>query len=224
MTPPDAIEPWDDIPDPLPPGSVLDAPPPPPPAEPALTRPQHVRRLRIAGGVSALWLGAVALGLGFRPDIDEPATMIQLALWSATVPAGLLAALRTTAGGFPPGVLAARLALAALFLLFAGLALLPSGGPRVELTMATALPCAAKAILFAIPPGCLAAVVLRRGLLNAPALRGALVGAVCGLAGAVGVHLRCDAAGFSHVLIGHGLSIAAGALAGALLGARFGRA
>lgn len=221
MIPPQASEPWDDVPDPFPPGPAPEAPPPP--AGPALTRDQRARRLRAATVLSAAWVIAFAVLLGIRPDAAQPPVAAQIGAWSVAVPFGLLVALRTTASGFPPGVRAVAIGLAVLAALFAGLAQLPADGQKADLSLDTVRGCATMAAVFALPPAVLAALVLRRGLLNAPALRGAMVGAVCGLSGAVGIHTHCQVVSASHVLVAHGLSIAAGALLGALLGARFGR-
>ncbi len=78
------------------------------------------------------------------------------------------------------------------------------------------------ALVFAAPPAVIAGVVFRRGFLNAPGLRGALLGAVCGLSGAAGIHSHCAVVTFSHVLVAHGASIIACGVIGALLGSRFG--
>lgn len=222
MIPPEASEPWNDIPDPFPPGPIPEVPPPP--SGPSLTRDQRARRLRVAAFLSAAWVIAFAVLLGIRPDAAQPAIAAQLGAWSAAVPFGLLVALRTTASGFPPGVRAVAIGLAVLAALFAGLAELPAGGHKANLSVDTVRGCATVALVFALPPAGMAAFVLRRGFLNAPALRGALVGAVCGLSGAAGVHAHCQVVTPSHVLVAHGLSILMAAAAGALLGARFGRA
>ena len=57
----------------------------------------------------------------------------------------------------------------------------------------------------------------------APALRGAAVGAACGVGGVIGIHLHCAVDAPSHLLVAHGAIIVAGALAGAVLGAVRGR-
>ena len=68
-----------------------------------------------------------------------------------------------------------------------------------------------------------AAVVLRHAFLNAPVLRGALVGAACGLVGAISIHSHCPVVSASHVLVAHGLPIVVFGALGAIFGAFRGR-
>ncbi|MEZ4312895.1 MAG: NrsF family protein [Polyangiaceae bacterium] len=221
MMPPETDEPWNDIPDPFPHAPAPE--PPPPPAERSLTRSQRAQRLAGAAGLSATWLVIFAAVLGFRPDLGNTPIAVQLAVWSVAVPLGLFVSLRPMEDGFPPKPRTVAAGLVALFAVFAGLVALPVTGSQAALSVATVKGCATVATVFALPPAVLAALVLRRGFVNAPALRGAVVGAVCGLSGAVGVHSHCVVVTASHVLVAHGLTVLAGALVGALLGRRFGR-
>lgn len=214
-----------DIPDPLR-GRAPRPPPEPPqaPSDASPTRAESARRRLVAVGLSLVWLaGFVVLILGLRPDLVRPGVIVQLTSWTFALPLGLFVALRPRASGWPPGVTAVRAALLGIFALFVGLALLPITGMEVPTTFQTVGVCLSFALVLALPPLALAALVLRRALVNAPALRGALVGAVCGLAGSVGIHAHCPVVTVSHVLLAHGLPVAALAAVGALFGHRRGR-
>jgi hypothetical protein len=50
-----------------------------------------------------------------------------------------------------------------------------------------------------------------------------MIGAIAGLAGAVGVHAHCPLAAMAHVLVAHGLPIVLGAAVGAVAAALGGR-
>ena len=69
-----------------------------------------------------------------------------------------------------------------------------------------------------------AGVGLDRAFISAPGWRGATVGALAGLAGAIGLHAHCGVPVFGHLLFGHAPVILVGALIGALLGRRHWRA
>src|SRR5262249_62088392 len=77
--------------------------------------------------------------------------------------------------------------------------------------------------LMGLGPLVLAASVLRWSFPSAPALRGAAVGVIAGLGGAIGISALCPVQARMHLLISHGLPILALALAGAALRAIGGR-
>lgn len=217
-----------DIPDPLhadPQRRAPDPPPPPPaPAEPSPTRAEGSRRRLAAIALSVAWIaGFVIVILGVRPDLAQLPVILQLVAWTIALPIGLSVALLPRASGFPPGVVAVRATLVAIVVLFVGLALLPVSGLEADPTVATVGVCLSFALLLALAPLTGAVVVLRSAFINAPILRGALVGAVCGLAGSVGIHAHCPVVTASHVLLAHGLPVAVLAALGALLGVRRGR-
>jgi hypothetical protein len=193
------------------------------PSEPSPTRGQAARRRTIAlviGGAGAVGL---ALTLGLRADLVTPEVLAQIGLWSLAVPASLLIALRPRAGGFPPGVSAVRIGLVSLLGLFIGLALMPVDGAHVPLAPRTVRFCLSFGALAGLPALAGAGIVLRRAFLNAPVLRGTLVGAVCGLAGSVSIHAHCPVVTSSHVLLAHGLPIVVFGALGAIFGAFRGR-
>lgn len=213
------------IPDPVREPSSRPLPAPPPtPDEPSPTRDQSARRRAVAVLAAVIWIAAVvAFGLGFRPDLLRPEVLVQLSLWTIAVPLGLSVALRPRASGWPPGVIALRVALVGIAVAFVGLALWPVPGVSAPLTAGSVGVCLSLALVLAVPPLAFAIFVLHRAFLNAPALRGAVVGAVCGLAGSVGIHSHCPVVTTGHVLLAHGLPVLVLGVAGALFGIRRGR-
>jgi hypothetical protein len=204
--------------------AALDIPPPPALDEPSPTRAEASRSRWIATFAGVLWIAVMVVAvLGLRPDLLRLPVLVQLGLWTVALPFGLAVALRPRASGWPAGVVALRVALAALVGVFAGLALWPVSGTESPLTARTVGVCLSLAFLLAVPPLAAAVVVLRRAFVNAPALRGAVVGAVCGLAGSVGIHSHCPVVTTSHVLLAHGLPVVLLAAVGVLFGIRRGR-
>jgi len=217
------LDPFADIPDPL--RSVGERTPPEPrlPVEPSPTRGERVRRLWLAVLLAVVWLVAFAAVLGFRPDVARAEVLGQLAAWTLALPLGLFVALRPRENGWPPGVVALRVALVGLASVFVGLAVFPPAGAQAPLTFTTVRGCLSVTFLLALPPLVVAALVLRGSFLNAPALRGGVVGAVCGLAGAAAIHTHCAVVTSSHVLLAHGLPIVVFAAVGAIFGLLRGR-
>jgi hypothetical protein len=217
------IDSFADIPDPFRPSRARPTPPPPPVDEPSPTRNESSRRRAVAIAVGAAWVVALTLGLGLRPDLVRVEILAQLAVWTFALPVGLAIALRPGTHGFPPGATALRLGLAGVAASFVGLALLPVTGQEMPISPRSVGVCLSIALTLALPSLVAAVIVLRHAFVNAPVLRGALVGAACGLAGSVGIHSHCPVVTVSHVLLAHGLPVALFAAAGAIFGARAGR-
>ena len=231
------LESFADIPDPIrqaparpgsigPPGAHLsgEAPTTSAPTEPSPTRSQSARRRWIAVAVGAAWIGALlAAHLGVRADLFTAPVVAQLVVWVIALPLGLALALRPRANGWPPGVPLVRAGLVVLVAAFVGLAVIPVDGPQAPLRFDTVSVCLSFAVVLALPALVGAALVLRGAFLNAPALRGAMVGAVCGLAGTAGIHAHCPVVTPSHVLLAHGPPILLFAALGAAIGMRRGR-
>jgi hypothetical protein len=78
--------------------------------------------------------------------------------------------------------------------------------------------------LMGVGPLLFASLALQGSFLSAPIVRGAAVGILCGLFGAIGMHAVCPCAVRSHLLLGHGAPILLLALLGGALGALRGRA
>ncbi|MEZ4301907.1 MAG: NrsF family protein [Polyangiaceae bacterium] len=213
-------EPFADIPDPVARSVSRPIPEPLPPAERSLTRRQTSLYRTLALALGAGWAVAVALYYGLRPDLLRAEILFQLATWTIAMPAGLALAVRPRPGGFPAGILALRLGLAALPTLFIALALLPVDGVEVKLSFRSVKWCMSRSLVTALPSMIGALVVLRGAFLNAPVLRGAVVGAVCGLAGTVAIHSHCPVVTPSHIVFAHGLPIVVFGALGAL-SARF---
>lgn len=224
---PSIFEDFATIPDPA--AATARAAPPPPPAlgEPAPTR-RGLRLRRLAALASGLaWIALLVLRFGLRPALREPLVLVPLVAWSALAALALTLGLRPGARGLPPGSRRVQALIVALPTLY-GLSVLaraealpPSDLP---LSWSTAGACFSATHLLSLGPLLLAALVLRRSFLNSAALRAALVGAVVGLAAAIGIHAHCPVEATSHILVAHGLSIVTGGLIGAALGAIRGRA
>ncbi|MFO0593160.1 MAG: NrsF family protein [Polyangiaceae bacterium] len=225
MAPPDLD--LDAIPDPLTDADLGAIPVPPPLAitEPSPTRAATSRRRLVVVIASAIWVASIAvLYLGLRSDLHNPPVLLQLGGFTIALPIGLAAALRPRADGLPMRVAAARVVGVAIVLVFVVLALWPVAGMEVPLAPRTVLPCLSFALAMAVAPLAGAAVVLRGAFVSAAGLRGALVGAACGLAGAIGIHAHCPLVTSSHVLIAHGSPVLLLAALGAWIGLRRGRA
>lgn len=212
-----------EIPDPLRDGGARSPPPMEPPAEAAPTRAESAQKRWIAAALGAVWVAAFVFVLGVRTDVMHAEVLVQIVAWTLALPLGLSLALRPRRGGWPAGVTAQRLGLLAVAVVFVGLSLLPIEGVEAALSFRTVRGCASFAFLIALPSLLGAMLVLKRSFLNAPALRGAVVGAVCGMAGAIGIHTHCPVVTSSHVVLAHGLPIFVFAGLGALFGARRGR-
>ncbi len=216
-----------DIPDPA--AGIAAAPPPPPTlTERSPTRAERQRRRALVIAMSVAWVAGIAWLFGLRPDLARPATLVPLLLWLLAGAGALAAVLRPRHAGMPapaPVAFAVSVGLPALFAAVA-LAWSGSGGGADDATVCwtSIRGCMAATALLAAGPVALAAFLLRRTFLSAPAVRGAAVGAVCGLAGAAGIHAHCPVAASSHVLLAHGLPVLGAALLGAALGVLRGRA
>jgi hypothetical protein len=214
-----------DIPDPA---AHLAARPPPArvdaPAEPSPTRPAR-ERLVVGAIVAGLaWILLRTWVEGFRDDLGSPRVALPLVLLTALSGLGLLLALLPRARGLPAGVRALQALVAAVAVGFLAAAVLTSRGDDVLAPLMVHLECSAVALSMALVPFALAALVLRRSFLSAPAWRGAAIGALCGLGAAIGIHAHCSLDEVLHVAFAHGVPIAAGALLGAAAGALRGRA
>jgi hypothetical protein len=213
----------DDIPDPAAHLAAVPAPEVCPPDEPSLTRLARERRGRIALATASLWVVLVAWTIGLRGDLERVEVVVPLALWTLLAGFSLLFCLRSRARGLPAGVRAVQAIVVAIplgFMLSVALATSPDEPSPAGSTAV----CVALASGIALAPLALAALVLWRSFLSAPAWRGAAIGVVCGLSGTVGIHAHCPSSALFHVALGHGLPIALGALLGAVAGALRGRA
>ncbi|AUX46812.1 hypothetical protein SOCE26_083210 [Sorangium cellulosum] len=221
----DLLEGLEDIPDPA--AHLAGRPPPPPmaaPAEPSLTRPARERRVVSAILAGLAWVLLLTWIAGFRADIGSPRVAIPLALWVLLSGLGLRLALTPRARGLPAGVRALQALVAVVPVGFLAAAVATSGLADGSLSLMAHLRCSAIALGMALLPLALAALVLRRSFLSAPAWRGAAIGALCGLGAVIGIQAHCSYDDLVHVTFAHGLPIAAGALLGAAAGALRGRA
>jgi hypothetical protein len=212
------------IPDPARGVALRPAPAPPPPTDPSPTRAERRRRNLLAAGAGIAWIVFLVWHLGVRGNIGDAGLLASLGLWTLLATGGLALALRTNARGLPPSLRVVQIVLLGLASIYvAGVLVRDAAAPNVPIHWSNVVGCLSWAHLLAVGPLLVAALIFRRSFLSFPAWRGAVVGAACGLGGAIGIHAHCVVETASHVLIAHGLVIAVSALLGAALGARQGR-
>jgi len=214
---------FEDIPDPL---RRAPAPPaePTPPAEASPTR--QGRRLRVGLGlvVVGAWIVAMCLKYPPRRDFLRPAVVVPMGVWIALAIASAALLFRPDVRGLPRNVGLVRGIVAALPIVFLALALLPSiDAPPQVFSWPAARMCMFHASGVAAVPLLIAAALFRRSLLCAAGWRGAAIGGLFGLSGAMVIHSACPALDATHVLVAHGVTILGGAALGAALGALGGR-
>ena len=107
----------------------------------------------------------------------------------------------------------------AIYVVIAALTAVPSGEPG----WAAASACLGVATLMALGPLAAAALIFTRAFPSASLWRGATVGALAGLSGAIGIHAHCPYQSWSHLLLAHGPVLAVGAILGGLFGRTLGR-
>jgi hypothetical protein len=186
------------------------------PATPSRTRNQR-RTLGITLTLAAVfWVLVVLFFEGTRADLEAPAILAQLAIWTVTGAIALAVALRPSARGLPPKVRVLQAALVGAVLTFAVVAV--ALAPSSPMDWWGSRACVGLSSLMSLGPLGLAALALRRSLAGAATWQGAAIGAVSGLAGTIGVHAHCPVQASMHVLLAHGFPIALGAAVGALLG------
>lgn len=225
MAEPTSLQGMDRIPDPAASLAARPAPPAVIPGEPSPTRADRARRRVFALLAAFAWIAAVVALAGARPDLGSPAALAPIVAWTLAGALALVAVLRPRHRGLPPSVRVVQHALWVVPALFVALAIASgrqSGEP--PFAWATVRGCLAFACAVMLGPLLAAALLLRGSFLSASAWRGAAVGALAGLAGAIGVHAHCPIPALDHLLGAHGPSIAVGAILGALLGRMRGRA
>jgi hypothetical protein len=221
---PFSIDDFASIPDPAGGASTRPAPAPVPPSDPSPTRAERRRRSLVAVGFAVAWVVFLVWRLGLRGNIGDAGLLASLGLWTLVGGGGLALALRPDARGLPPSLRVVQLILLALAALYVvGVLVRDAAAPDVPIRWLNVMGCLSWANLLAVGPLVVAALILRRSFLSFPAWRGAVVGAACGLGGAIGIHAHCAVETASHVLVAHGSAILIAALLGAALGARQGR-
>jgi hypothetical protein len=194
------------------------------PDVPSPTRAQRRVRGALSTGLALAWIVVVVWRLGTRDDISAATVLLQLTAWTLVGVLGLFATLRAGDRGLPPGVRVVQAVSAGLPAVFlAGVLVWSSSAQPAILTWMSVRGCLFLALVIAVGPLALGAMMFRRSFLTTPAWRGAAIGAVCGMAGAIGIHAHCPITSSSHVLIAHGLPIVVAAAVGAVLGALRGR-
>lgn len=213
-----------DIPDPLrgKQTAVLDAVAP---AEPSPTRAERRTRLVIGLVMALVWVTALTLRFGLRPEIT-PSLLLELGLWSVMAVVALGIALYPGRKGVSLQVSligAAFMGLPAFFLVTA--LAWSMDAPDVPLTMRTLSGCFGLATGIGLGPLLIALYLFRHAFVAAAAWRLGLLGAVSGLAGTIGCQAHCPLGhAFSHVSLSHGAPILIGAVVGLFWGHFRGRA
>jgi len=221
---PFSLENFGSIPDPARGVASRPTPSPSPPGAPSPTRAERRRRTLIAALFGVAWLIFLVWRLGLRANIGDAGLLTSLGLWTLVSGGGLALALRPNARGLPPSLRVVQVLLLALAAFYvAGVLARAATAPTVPIHWTNVIGCLSCAHLLAAGPFVVAALIFRRTFLSFPAWRGAIVGAACGLGGAIGIHAHCAVETASHVLVAHGLVIVIAAALGAALGARQGR-
>lgn len=125
--------------------------------------------------------------------------------------------------GLPKGRMVALALLAPLVFVGATLLASPADVDSEPFVM-HALRCFAWTAVYSTGPLLLAMWAFRRSFVASAGWRSAALGMACGAIGAATMSLVCSVGSPAHVLVGHGGMMLVGALGGALLGNRFGRA
>lgn len=203
------------------------------PREEAPTRSRVRTRRLIALAATMAWLALSISGFGVRRDHADFTTayLIGSPAVLAIVCSG---ALYVALSGGRRGVGSARWKQTAALLWIAAAfaassvwvesgpnSVIPAGAMSASARIAL---CGGVATLLAAVPLGVAVWALRRAFPLDPGVRGAVVGACCGLAAASVTHLTCPVATVGHVLIAHGMPILLGAWAGWVAGRRWLRA
>jgi hypothetical protein len=212
-----------DIPDPAAAIAPSGVPSPEPPAERSPTRAERRRRNVLLGIVGVAWVVGLAWFFGFRGDLARPGVFVSLGAMCVAVALGFSVQVRGDERGLPARVGTVRVAGASAALLFL-IVVVATSTSDPPFSWSNTAGCILAACILATGPLAAAAASMRRTFLNAPALRGAAIGAVCGLAGSTGIHAHCAIPTSGHVLIAHGFPIVLGTALGALLAAVRGRA
>ena len=195
------------------------------PAELSPTRAQRSRRLVIGLVLSLLWVTALTLKMGLRPELT-PSLLLEIGLWSVMAMVALAVALYPGQRGVSLRVSllgAAFLGLPAFFLVTA--LAWSVDAPAVPLTFPTWGGCMSTATGIGLGPLLIALYLFRSAFVAAAPWRLGLLGAVSGLAGTIGCQAHCPLGhAFSHVSLSHGMPILVGALVGVAWGHFRGRA
>jgi hypothetical protein len=215
------------IPDPAGDTASRTMPAPVVPPLPSLTRAERRRRAILYAVLSLSWIGGVVWYSEPRDDMGNAGAIAPIAIWTLASAGALALALFPRRRGLPPGIRALQLVLAGIPVLFVVSVLIVSAGVPAapfSLRWRGGGACMTISSLMGIGPLLFASLALQGSFLSAPIVRGAAVGILCGLFGAIGMHAVCPCAVRSHLLLGHGTPILLLALVGGALGALRGRA
>jgi hypothetical protein len=202
-----------------------------PPSGPSLTRRQLGRRRAVALAAAALWPIAIvgAWGLRQRESVEMSSMGAQSAVWIALIGLAAFVAFSRGKSGLGRPVRWAEWVVGAGLLSFLLIALLwiparavagfAAVGPASLLA-----PCVGLGLFAAVPMLVVASWPLRHAMVQGAGWRGASLGAAAGFGAVLVLTLHCASAFGGHVLLAHGAPLVVATLAGAFIGARFGRA
>ncbi len=215
---------FDAIPDPAEGVAKRPAPHAEMPSAPSLTRGERAQRTALAAAVGAAWIVVLIVRFGLRDNVGHPLILSILAVWTALSAIGLGLAVRPLGRGMPAGARVLWGVLAAIPAAYLAVVIhRAADAAPCPLTWRSLGGCFAITSLASAGPMLFACLVLRRTFLTAPVLRGAAVGLVAGMIGAIVAFSHCPIEAASHLLLPHGLPIVLCSAAGALFGARWGR-
>lgn len=227
MAPPEpSLDLLADIPDPAADTAARTAPVPVVPSLPSLTRAERRRRAVLYAVLSLVWVGACVWYCEPREDMTEPGAIAPISLWTLASALALGLALLPRRRGLPPGIRAIQLVLAGVPILFVlPVLILSAGAPAGSFSLHwnTGGQCLTLTSLMGLGPLFFASLALQGSFPSVPIIRGAAVGVLCGLFGAIGMHAVCPCALRNHLLISHGAPILLLALLGGAFGALRGR-
>jgi hypothetical protein len=192
------------------------------------TRSRTVNARATALGAALLyelgWIGVMTKRHDLH-TISRAILLMELAIPTAAAVLALFAAAPAGAHGLgqPKGRIVTLALLSPILFVAATLVVSPRE-VDAEPFLPHGLRCFAWTAVYSLGPMVLAAWAFRRSFVAAPGWRSAALGMACGAIGAATMSLVCSVGSPAHVLVGHGGMMLVGAVAGALLGSRFGRA
>jgi hypothetical protein len=220
------LDAFSDIPDPAERVAARTAPAPVLPPTSSLTRAGRRRRAALCAVFAVGWIG-LCVGIWHpRTDIAEAGAILPIALWTLASAVALVFAVRPGRRGLPVGVRAIQVVLAAIPVLFVIPVLVVSGGVpdgSLGLRWHEGGECLTITSLMGVGPLLFASFALQGSFSSIPAARGAVVGILAGLFGAVGMHAVCSSHARGHLLVAHGAPILLLAVLGGLFGVLRGR-
>jgi hypothetical protein len=217
---------FSDIPDPADRVAARTAPMPVVPSIPSPTRAERQRRAAVCAVLALFWIGLCVWYWKPHADIGKAGTILPIALWTLVSVVALAFAVRPGRRGLPASVRAIQMVLVAVPVLFVIPVLIVSVGVPdgpLGLRWHEGGECLTITSLIGVGPLFFALFVLQGSFPSIPGARGAVVGVLAGLFGAVGMHAVCAYQARGHLLVAHGAPILLLAALGGVFGLLRGR-